>query len=154
VNELATIVSIDDRFVWLKGEVNSSCGSCDAKKGCGQGLLDAFFNREPRLLPLPLSSVEAKASESTTGSMPKEGDKLLIEVSSKTFYFSLFAAYCCPLLGLLLGAVVVDALTISEPIVLLGSFAGLFAGMLLGRALDLMSRKSRSQVLVKKIIRE
>lgn len=39
IEQKATVVSFDGDIVWVEAERQSTCGQCQARKGCGTGLL-------------------------------------------------------------------------------------------------------------------
>jgi sigma-E factor negative regulatory protein RseC len=59
LKERARIVSIDDEAVWVETIQLSTCGSCVAKKGCGQSLL-ASLGAKPNYLRVLLSDKKSK----------------------------------------------------------------------------------------------
>ena len=60
LKEQARIVSIDNEAVWVETIQLSTCGSCVAKKGCGQSLL-ASLGAKPNYLRVLLSDKKSNA---------------------------------------------------------------------------------------------
>ena len=73
LKEQARIVAIDNEAVWVETIQLSTCGSCAAKKGCGQSLL-ASMGAKPNYLRVLLTAGDAndyQLDQSVTIGLPE-----------------------------------------------------------------------------------
>ena len=92
IEEQARVVSVDDGFADVAIGRRSSCGSCEARSGCGTSLLASVFPR--RQLRLRLANA--------IGALP--GDLVVVGLDEGHLQRGSLLLYAVPLAGLLLGA--------------------------------------------------
>jgi sigma-E factor negative regulatory protein RseC len=102
IEESGTVVAHEGGFVQVVTERRSVCGGCVANGACGTSLLERVFSRAP----VPVRALNQAGA--------KVGDRVVIGVSERGLLAGAVALYLVPLLGLVgglvLGAVVGDAL--------------------------------------------
>jgi sigma-E factor negative regulatory protein RseC len=124
LKERATIVAIDNEAVWVETIQLSTCGSCVAKKGCGQSLL-ARFGAKPNYLRVLLSdkkSNQYQINQSVIIGLPEN-----IVVSTSLFL------YLLPLCFMLFFSAMSHHYFANELLTILMAVAGLFLGALVIR---------------------
>lgn len=120
IEESAQVVSVDADHIWVETQRRSVCGSCSAKKGCGTASLEKILGKR-RTQIMVLSQVAVKS-----------GDEVIIGIQESALIRGSFALYGLPLLLMVLGAVIGDAvmLSTSELPAVLGGLMGLGGGLL------------------------
>lgn len=122
IEENARVVSSEGDYAWVETERRSSCGSCSAK-GCGTGALSKILGRRTQRLKV-FNPVKAKA-----------GDEVVLGIEEQILLKGSMAVYIVPLLAMLAGGLVGEALApqwgsdVEGLSALLGIF-GLAAGFL------------------------
>lgn len=116
IEEQGRVVALEPGAVWVETLRKSTCSSCSANAGCGQGLLDKLGTGGGRrghvraLCDLQLSV----------------GDAVVIGVREDLLVRGSLLIYLVPLVGLFAAALFAQWLTLSEPLVIACAFAGLF----------------------------
>lgn len=100
IEQTAVVIRIDGHFALVEAQRESSCGQCNAKKGCGTGILENSLGRRAMQLKA-INQCNAQA-----------GDEVIVAVPEKGFIKSAFFTYLLPLLLMLLGAVAAQQLSI------------------------------------------
>lgn len=125
VEENARVIAIDGDFAWVETRRKAVCEACSVNKGCGTSVLSKVLgNRRIRLRTL--NHVNAKV-----------GDEVVIGFEEKMLVRYSFAAYASPILLLLSGAWVGEAISKSigwsgsEALTILFGIAGMTAGFVL-----------------------
>lgn len=122
--ETGKIVRFDGGAAWVQTMRRSVCGSCQARAGCGQRLLNqltgATADIKVRLTPGAVSEL-------------KEGDLIEIGIEEGAVVAASMLAYGVPLLFLILAIALADALKASSVAIALFCALGLGAGILLAR---------------------
>lgn len=118
VLETARVVAVEAEGAWLESEGQSGCTNCREGRGCGVSVFQRLFRLPRHRLYLP-------THESLT-----VGDHVVIALSQRAVLVASLWLYLAPLVGLLTGALVVEALFAREWLTVLGGLAGL-AGALL-----------------------
>ena len=68
IEEPGRVVAVEEGAVWVQTLRKSTCSSCSANAGCGQGLLDKLaLARKERLKRLKALAEKARASSGTGG---------------------------------------------------------------------------------------
>lgn len=118
---IGKVVKADESFIWVKTQRQSGCSGCQSEKGCGTSTLAKLF--------APESSSPLKIVNTLN---VKEGQQVLLSLNESDLIKHSFMAYGLPLLGLFVGAFILqlvlkDAVSSDWPAIL-GGFLGLFAG--------------------------
>lgn len=119
IEEQGTVVALDEKAVWVEVVRTSSCASCSAKAGCGQGLAQSLAFKQKKnsvraLTPLQLSV----------------GDMVTIGVPERMLVASSIMVYLLPLLSLLAFATLGHLLALSEPAIIGLSILGFSLSLL------------------------
>lgn len=102
IEQNAVVISIDGQYALVEAQRQSSCSSCNAKKGCGTGVLENSLGRR---------AMQMKAINQCEA-LP--GDEVVVAVPEKGFIKTAFFTYLLPLLLMLVGAIVAQQLSISR----------------------------------------
>ena len=121
IEQRATVTRVENGYVWIEAQRETSCGTCSAQKGCGTGLLAKTIGRRFVSMRV-LNPVGAEA-----------GDEVIIGLPEDSFLISAFLTYMLPLLLMLFGAVLFDALAANQLFVVLGGLGGFLLGWLILR---------------------
>lgn len=120
IEEPGRVVALDEGAVWVQTLRKSTCSSCSANAGCGQGLLDKLAITSQRGNVRALTDLQLAV-----------GDEVVIGVREELVLRSAVQVYLLPLLALLGGGFVAQSLRLSEPLsIFLGLSALLVAGLL------------------------
>jgi len=132
IEETGQIISCDGDYAWVETERKSACSSCSANKGCGTGALSKVYaNRFSRVKAL--NQINAAP-----------GETVVLGLEEDALVRGSLAVYGLPLLGLVLAAMLGDALANemaveqADGMIAIFGIVGLFAGFYLVR---LFSRK-------------
>lgn len=118
--ETGRVVAVEADGVWVETANQSACGSCAARKGCGQSLLAQMQGHR--------SYIKAIWRNESTPRL-QEGDLIEIGIQESAVTRGSLLVYCLPLLGLVVGSAIGDAGGLPEGGVVLAALAGLgFAG--------------------------
>ena len=120
IEESGRVVALEEGAVWVQTLRKSTCSSCSANAGCGQGLLDKLAITSQRGNVRALTDLQLAV-----------GDEVVIGVREELVLRSAVQVYLLPLLALLGGGFVAQSLRLSEPLsIFLGLSALLVAGLL------------------------
>ena len=113
--------SQDSHFLWVETFQQSTCGSCEARDGCGQGVMNKWFQREGRCFKVACSPSEI--NQFAVGQWVEIGmpDGLVLKAS--------LVAYLSPLFGFIAGAVAMESIIAGDLGALLGGVAGFIIGL-------------------------
>jgi sigma-E factor negative regulatory protein RseC len=89
LEESGKVVSIEDGGLWVETIQQSTCGSCRAKKGCGQQLLSKIGTHS--------ANIKAVLDKNDNNSY-SVGDVVVIGIPENTIVMSSLLIYCLPLL--------------------------------------------------------
>jgi sigma-E factor negative regulatory protein RseC len=138
IEQTAVVIRLDGQFALVEAQRESSCGQCNAKKGCGTGILENSLGR--RVMRLKAIN--------QCNALP--GDEVVVAVPEKGFIKSAFFTYLLPLLLMLLGAVVAQQMpglaswNSQDLVALLGAGVGFAVALLLLRRYSLQMEKDAS----------
>jgi sigma-E factor negative regulatory protein RseC len=143
IEERAVVVALHADTMLVEVQQQSGCGACQTKSACGTQLFGALFASRRRRLGFP-NTVNAQV-----------GDVVLLLIDERRILGSSVKLYMLPLLGLIVGAVVFDALARwwtlpADPMQILGAIAGM-AGVFVW--LRLASRHARAEHIVVRPLR-
>ena len=112
--EKATVIGVEEGWLTVETIQQSTCGSCSAQKGCGQGVLAKYLSHRS-FFKLNLEEFQRKEF--------KVGDVVELGIDELALVRASVWLYILPLVGLLLG-VYLGAL-VSEGMSILGALLGL-----------------------------
>ncbi len=99
ITESARVVAVKTNSIWVETISQSSCGSCQARSGCGQQTLNRWFSRFNLIqVPLPKGA-----------RIPQVDEQVRIGVPERLVANSALLIYCLPLLLMLMATVLADA---------------------------------------------
>lgn len=119
--EAGQVVAVEDSAVWVRTRRQSTCGSCNARNGCGHGIMDSAMGGREHL-------VRALAEQP----LPQPGDEVQVRFAETSLLRAAVGVYLMPLL-LMIAAAVVAEWVFATPVVItaLASVLGLVLGFLL-----------------------
>jgi len=127
IEETGEIISCDGDYAWVETERKSACSSCSANKGCGTGALSKVYaNRFSRVKAL--NNINAAP-----------GETVVLGLEEDALVRGSLAVYGLPLLGLVLAAMLGDALANgmgveqADGMIAIFGIVGLFVGFYLVR---------------------
>ncbi|MBI1421919.1 MAG: Fis family transcriptional regulator [Gammaproteobacteria bacterium] len=94
IEQTAVVIRIRGQYALVEAQRQSSCGSCNAKQGCGTGMLEGSIGRR------------AMQMQAINQCDARPGDEVVVAVPEKGFIRSAFFTYLLPLLLMLAGAIV------------------------------------------------
>lgn len=98
IEETVQVRAIEGDRLLLEARPRSACGGCAARGGCGTSMLASVLGRRPIRFSLP-NTVDAR-----------EGDWLLVGLPENALLGGSLLVYLLPLLGLIAGGLLADAL--------------------------------------------
>ncbi|CNE73782.1 SoxR-reducing system protein RseC [Yersinia kristensenii] len=121
MKEWATVISWKNGVALLRCEPHSGCGSCNARSGCGSHLLNELGPESEHQLKIAISQ-------------PLEpGQKVEVGISEGSLLRSAALVYLTPLVGLIMGGTLFQALFVIDAFTALGAILGAGLGFLLAR---------------------
>lgn len=140
IEEQGQVVACEADAVWVETIRRSTCGSCSARAGCGQALLQKIGPGRRR------GRIRVLCSEPL-----RVGEQVLIGVPEQAVLRGSLLVYLLPLLGLFAAALLGEAAGLAEPWLILLAAGGLAGGMWLARLLA--QRSSGTEVLQPRVLR-
>lgn len=122
IEEQGRVVALEKGAAWVETLRKSTCSSCSANVGCGQGLLDKLGAQGRRGHVRALCDLHLNV-----------GDAVVIGVREDLLVRGSLLVYLVPLFGLFAAALLAHWLTLGEPLVIVCSFSGFLAAWLLVR---------------------
>ncbi|SFT48004.1 SoxR reducing system RseC family protein [Pseudomonas marincola] len=116
IEETGRVIAVESGAVWVETLRKSTCSSCSAQAGCGQGLMDKLGVDSRRGLVRALSDLQLNV-----------GDSVVIGVREDLLVRGSLLVYLIPLLGLFAAALLAYAMSLSESLVILSGLFGLVA---------------------------
>lgn len=120
IEEVASVVAVDDDGAWVETRRRSACGHCESAAICGTSALAKLFGEGRNRLRI----------DDPLGLRP--GDRVVIGIPDGTLVRASLIAYLLPLIALVSAAGIGTALHLPEGAVALLGLAGLGAGLWLG----------------------
>lgn len=136
LEERATVVSVDDKAIWVEVKRQSTCGQCAANKGCGSAALQKVLGNKRNIFRV------------TGDLIVKVGDEVVIGINENAIVKGSLLVYALPILSIIIFALIGETIgsrTLSldsDFMSLLGAAFGLVASVL---GLRWHSRKSANQ---------
>lgn len=116
IEQQATVISRDGRLVWVEAERQSTCGQCQARKGCGTGLLARHVGRRFSRLAV------------NTDLDLKVGQQVMVSIPEQALLNGALLMYLVPLLVLFSAAAVTRMIGAGELAQITAGLLGLCAG--------------------------
>ena len=116
IEERGRVVSVEGKTLWVETIRRSACGSCQARAGCGQALLQRLGGARQGLIRV----LDDGGS--------RVGDEIVIGVPETAVVRGSSLVYLVPLLGLFGFSLLAQALGAGEPMIILAGFVGLALG--------------------------
>jgi len=119
IEEQGVVVLADDAWATVRVERKSTCGSCSARSGCGNGVLSQVLGRRALELRIPNSD----------GLRP--GDRVTLGVRDQALVSGAVAMYLLPLLGLMLAPITLGWFVpgVADGVLVLAGIAGFALGL-------------------------
>ena len=114
IEETGRVVALEEGAVWVETLRKSTCSSCSANAGCGQGLMDKLGVGRQRGFVRVLSDLQLALD-----------DVVVIGIREDVLLRTAVLVYLLPLLGLLAGALLASSLGLTERLVILVSMLNL-----------------------------
>jgi len=132
IEETGRVVATEGAFAWVETQRQSACGHCSVQDGCGTSVLSKVVGRK-------LNRVRALNPSSA-----RVGDEVIVGLDESAMLRGSFMVYTLPLLLMLAGAVLAQAVAGGgEAVSILGGALGLGAGFWMMRRHALRSRQDR-----------
>lgn len=117
IEEQGRVVSCEPGTAWVETVRRSTCGSCQARAGCGQALLQR------------LGAGARQGYIRVLADQPLQvGDQVLIGLPENAVVHASLCMYMLPLIGLFSATFLADNAGLAEPWVILLAFCGLASG--------------------------
>ena len=136
IEEQATVIKCEDKYVWVQTQRQSSCGHCSVKNGCGTQVLSKVLgNKVARVRCLNTK----KTNSNDYSFQLSPGDRVVIGMKESALLSGSLLIYFLPLVSMIAFgglAVFIAKLLWPEGIDLLSivfSFAGLLTGLYIAR---------------------
>lgn len=124
MEELVTVVAIEQGVTWVEADRKSTCGACAARHGCGSAVLTKVLGQRRNRIAV-INPVSARV-----------GDSVTIRLDSAALLRGSFAVYMVPLLALFAGALLGKLLiapilpVMAEGVITLSAVLGLLTGVI------------------------
>lgn len=129
IEEHAQVVAIDNRFVWVEAERQSSCSRCAANKGCGNAVFQKLFGNKQNVFPV------ANADEPTVLDV-EIGDQVVIGVEETALVNSSMMVYLLPIVTIIVFALIGE--TFAKQLLSISNDLSSILGALLGLVLSVV----------------
>lgn len=117
IEEQGRVLSVERGAVWVETVRRSTCGSCQARAGCGQALLQRLGSGARQGFIRVISDREYHV-----------GDEVVIGIPEDAVVRGSLWVYVVPLVGLFALGSLASALGAGEPATIAAAFSGLFVG--------------------------
>jgi len=117
IKQKATVIATDGDTVWLDAERQSTCSQCQAKKGCGTGMLENHVGKRFSRI-----SVEKHAEDVVVGQQVQLG------IPEESLLQGAMMMYIIPLVFMFLSAAVAQLLGFGEALEIVAGISGLAIG--------------------------
>lgn len=117
IEEQGRVVSFEPGAAWVETVRQSTCGSCKAKAGCGQALLQRLGSGARQGYIRVLSDRPLNIGDQVTIGLPENA---VVNAS--------LCMYMLPLIGLFSFALLAEKAGLSEPLIIFCAFFGLASG--------------------------
>lgn len=141
IEEQGVVTAVDGDRAWVKTQRQSTCGSCQAKSGCGTASLAKVLGRHH-----PEVEVDNPVNAAV-------GDQVVVAIPAQALVMGAAWMYLFPLLVLFLSALASNSLGLSEPVTVLISIIGFIISLLvLSRVLNQYASSQSFRPVIKQRI--
>lgn len=116
IEQKATVISRDEHQVWVEAERQSTCGQCQARKGCGTGLLAKHVGQR-------FSRIAIKSNDNL-----QLGQQVIVSIPEQALLSGAFMMYLLPLLMMFATATIARMTNSGELVEIVAGLSGLVAG--------------------------
>lgn len=116
IEQKATVISRDIHQVWVEAERQSTCGQCQARKGCGTGLLAKHVGQR-------FSRIALKTSQDL-----RVGQQVMVTIPEQALLSGAVMMYLLPLLLMFVTAALARIANSGELVEIIAGLSGLVAG--------------------------
>lgn len=116
IEQKATVISRDEHQVWVEAERQSTCGQCQARKGCGTGLLAKHVGQR-------FSRIAIKSNDNL-----QLGQQVIVSIPEQALLSGAFMMYLLPLLMMFATATIARMANSGELVEIVAGLSGLVAG--------------------------
>ncbi len=116
IEQKATVISRDIHQVWVEAERQSTCGQCQARKGCGTGLLAKHVGQR-------FSRIALKTSQDL-----RVGQQVMVTIPEQALLSGAVMMYLLPLLLMFITAALARIANSGELVEIIAGLSGLVAG--------------------------
>lgn len=116
IEQKATVISRDAHQVWVEAERQSTCGQCQARKGCGTGLLAKHVGQR-------FSRIAIKSNDNL-----QLGQQVIVSIPEQALLSGAFMMYLLPLLMMFATAAIARMANSGELVEIIAGLSGLVAG--------------------------
>lgn len=120
IEERGVVVTADESWATVRVQRQSTCGSCSARSGCGNGVLSEVLGR--RVLELRLANVHGL----------RRGDRVTLGIRDRALVSGAMVMYLLPLFGLIAAPTLLGTLLsgLSEGWLIVAGAGGFLSGLL------------------------
>lgn len=135
--ERGRVVAQEEAALWVETITQSSCSTCSAQKGCGQGLMNSLHDGRRNQLRVSLSPGQAAADYPV-------GSDVEFAVAESVLVGGALFVYLLPLFSLIAGMLAASKIAENDAVAALGGGLGFCLGLLVVRVHAVWGRnKSR-----------
>lgn len=116
IEQKVTVISRDIHQVWVEAERQSTCGQCQARKGCGTGLLAKHVGQR-------FSRIAVKTSQDL-----RVGQQVMVTIPEQALLSGAVMMYLLPLLLMFVTAALAHIANSGELVEIIAGLSGLVAG--------------------------
>ncbi len=125
MEESGRVVAVEDEALWVETIRQSTCGTCSAQKGCGQGLMNKMGDGKRNHIRVLLDGAES--------SRYQIGEQVTFTVHDNALLKAAALVYLLPLISMLAGMAIAAELWGSQGLAAIGALSGLAAGFAIVR---------------------
>ena len=118
--EKLKVLKVDGQYMWLENKPKTTCGSCQHNGSCGVSSLAKVFKFNKNNVLKLKNTIKAK-----------QDDWVEIAIDDSVILKSSFLVYLLPLLALVLGALILNAIFKTEMASIIGAAIGVFISTLI-----------------------
>ncbi|WP_158249959.1 SoxR reducing system RseC family protein [Zhongshania marina] len=125
ITETGRVVGVEDNALWVETIRRSTCGSCSAQKGCGQGLMNKATDGRRNQLRVLLGSQSAENFHIN--------DEVEISIPERALIGGAMMVYLLPLITMIVGMGAASQYAVGDVAAAVGALLGFMLGMALVR---------------------
>lgn len=124
--ENGIVVAVEGQWAWVETRQNTACGSCAAKAGCGQGVLNGLFSGKRHYI---------KVDTSRLNETVRLHDEVELAIAEHVMLKGSLWVYLLPLVLMIAGAVSAQSVwpAVGDTVAIAGAATGFVLAMLLVR---------------------